>query len=116
MNKERLLDLIDVLKNKVTDKQFNMHFFLLQNDCGTVGCAAGWYALNRPEHFDFLNETLPRFKETRETGFYAMRDYFNITIYGSYYLFNSITYEKDEVSREDVIKRLNSLISREVLV
>jgi hypothetical protein len=51
MNTERLLDLIDVIENEVSDLDFDLSHWMRgpKADCGTTGCAAGWYIFHRPE-------------------------------------------------------------------
>lgn len=46
MTNESLLKLqrvVDLLKYVVSDEEFDFKTMLLRTDCGTVGCAAGWY-------------------------------------------------------------------------
>lgn len=38
MHKERILDLADFLENEVSDKRFNMRYWV----CGTAACIGGW--------------------------------------------------------------------------
>lgn len=90
MNKENLLKLADYLENNVTQEQFHMHTFRQRpnratgglnslgfvslNDCGTIGCAAGWgpfvkglelikndfKAYSDKPTVDFVTEYIPR--------------------------------------------------------
>lgn len=115
MNKGRLLDLIDVLENKVTDEQFDIHVFMMSNfllengSCGTIGCAAGWYAFHRPEYFNF-NGPYPCLKETGDLGYIAMEEYFDLTYENAQQIFSPSRYWNKNVTRKDVIDRINEIM------
>lgn len=44
MDKERMLQLADVIEKHDLDMDFNMNIEYIKRDCGTVGCILGWAA------------------------------------------------------------------------
>lgn len=109
MNRERFLDLIDILENKVTDKQFDIGTFYRESECGTVACAAGWLAIYHPEYFKPMAQfVMPAPIGRNIDPFEALAEYFDIDVSKSLDLFGSFSYIT--CTKDEVIKRIKNLL------
>jgi hypothetical protein len=79
MNKENIKKLITFLK-KLPDKKFNME--LTSNDCGTIGCIAGW-AMALQEN----GKSIPEHDEASK-AFYTAGAWLGLTYANTQLLFN----------------------------
>lgn len=138
MDKKRLLKLAKYLREVVPANRFNLNFWVNtdnsilykdkkplkqlkcnDNVCGYAGCAAGWACsifknLELRKHSDKWLLTLSDYyvynKKTKEYGYKALADFFNITESCAEYLFSPFRYPKDHRGKISVAKRIERFV------
>lgn len=111
MNRERLLDVVAVLK-EVPDERFDMDSW----KCGTAGCAVGHYCLARPDcGLSLSQDDEPVTKDSFGfpiVGFAAVAEHFDIGFVEAHYLFDADEYpDPDHVTRAHVIDRIEDFVA-----
>lgn len=121
MNIERLKTLARFLNTRVSDKEFDIRYWISKSDCGTTCCALGW-ACCIP---DFQESGLTLYKvrnydtpipcynvgEEKHESFKAAEEFFGLTNKECFYIFDSAQYKNDEnVSPKTVSRRIYKLI------
>jgi len=105
MNAERFKKLIEVVE-QVPEERFKMKDWVTQDECGTVGCACGWYAISQPERFVIYpkSRSVHRRDEVGAIGFSDWASEFEIEDEDARRLFDPDEY--DSHSKRDVLVRL----------
>lgn len=111
MNVEALERLANVVLPQVPDENFDLKGW----ECGTVKCAVGWACVDpwfndQGLYFkpDYDEDLIPVYKD--KTNWKAIKEFFNIDLDTSLYLFSEDTY-KTSPSKQDVINRINEVLS-----
>jgi hypothetical protein len=91
VNKKRLQLAVDTLRNKVTNKQFNIDWWMDISPCRTTGCVAGWYAYHNPRSGLFIDNKYdePRLKSDPALHpIDAVQKHFELNDAEFYYIFH----------------------------
>ena len=115
--RKRLEDMVRVLETKVTNpKWFNLACWassmdFLKKECGTTGCAIGWYISAFPRRSLKLEQYLHNVGISGD-----IEDHFGINCLDSSWLFQPGNYPNDRSGVKSVIRRLKYFLTKNGIV
>lgn len=114
--KQKLLKLADFLEHKVKSHWFNLDTWadagFREKKCGTTACAMGWATVCFPRSLTLSHDTnavVYRRPNRRDvSGFDASMEFFGISDYDAFRLFDPISYPENRQGRMSVVRRLRA--------
>lgn len=107
--RQRLEKLRDFLRTPVPNMAWNFNMISVDPDCGTSGCACGWYGYLKGDDLYTTIKSFGELKLRKELGIQSPEDFYNIFSVG---LGTRLGKSLSEVTPTDVADAIDEYIAR----